>query len=218
MYCSGGEMMNKGYIREFYETIDSGSKAKLNNKKKFIIHLIKQQGKIDKILDIGPGDGLTLSLVNAKEKYGIDINSKNIERLNKKGIKAYLQDVQEKFPFPNNYFDTVVSEDVIEHLFFPEKTLKEIYRVLKPRGVFIGSVPNHFNWYHRFCFLLAKPEKSFLFRNAKHISDNFWTKKGLIHLLKSSGFKVIYFDVINGKFRSIRPTLFGWDMVWKVKK
>jgi ubiquinone/menaquinone biosynthesis C-methylase UbiE len=206
------------HIKEFYEKIDSGSGAKLNKKKEKIIELINSYGKIKRILDVGAGDGLTLSIINAEEKYGIDINSKNIERLTKKGIKAYLQDVQEPFPFPDNYFDVVVSEDVIEHLFFPEKTLYEIYRVLKPGGIFVGSVPNHFYWYHRLCFLLAKPEKSFLFVNAKHISDNFWTKKGLIKLLKNTGFKIEYFDIINGHLCFIRPTLFGLDMVWKVKK
>lgn len=39
-------------------------------------------------------------------------------------------------PFKNNVFDTIVSMEVLEHLEKPQSFANEIYRVLKPNGVF----------------------------------------------------------------------------------
>jgi SAM-dependent methyltransferase len=50
------------------------------------------------------------------------------------------QDV-ESLTFQNEQFDVVVTEDVFEHLRHPYKALQEIYRVLKPSGYYIFTVP-----------------------------------------------------------------------------
>jgi SAM-dependent methyltransferase len=47
----------------------------------------------------------------------------------------------EKLPFPENSYDIFLTMDVFEHLFNPEIAIKEIYRVLKPGGVYIMTVP-----------------------------------------------------------------------------
>lgn len=46
-------------------------------------------------------------------------------------------------PFKNNTFDIVISEDVFEHIENYSKAFLEIYRVLKPGGVHIFTVPIH---------------------------------------------------------------------------
>ena len=43
--------------------------------------------------------------------------------------------------YPNETFDIVISQDVFEHVSVPEKGFSEIYRVLKPGGYFIFTVP-----------------------------------------------------------------------------
>jgi hypothetical protein len=43
--------------------------------------------------------------------------------------------------FPSDYFDFVLSSDVLEHVPEPQKALSEIYRVLKPGGKHIFTVP-----------------------------------------------------------------------------
>ena len=57
-------------------------------------------------------------------------------------VKNFIKlDVQQKLPFPNEFFDGVVMAEVIEHLFHDVSTLKEIHRVLKPDGILAMTVP-----------------------------------------------------------------------------
>jgi SAM-dependent methyltransferase len=44
-------------------------------------------------------------------------------------------------PYDDNSFDIFITLDVFEHLFQPETVIKEIYRVVKPGGCFIMTVP-----------------------------------------------------------------------------
>jgi SAM-dependent methyltransferase len=44
-------------------------------------------------------------------------------------------------PFDRNMFDCAIGTEVLEHCFEPEIILNEVYRVLKPGGVFFFTVP-----------------------------------------------------------------------------
>jgi SAM-dependent methyltransferase len=48
----------------------------------------------------------------------------------------------EHLPFPDGCFDLVACLDVLEHVQDAERVLGEIYRVLKPGGVALATVPN----------------------------------------------------------------------------
>lgn len=45
--------------------------------------------------------------------------------------------------YPDNAFDLIVSNDVLEHIPDPEKALRECHRVLRPGGSFLGTFPFH---------------------------------------------------------------------------
>jgi SAM-dependent methyltransferase len=47
----------------------------------------------------------------------------------------------EGIPYPDNFFDVVYSKSVIEHFHYPERLVKEMYRVLKPGGLAITLCP-----------------------------------------------------------------------------
>lgn len=47
----------------------------------------------------------------------------------------------DSIPFPDESFDSVVCTQVFEHLENPEKSAREIYRVLKPGGYLLLTVP-----------------------------------------------------------------------------
>jgi len=47
----------------------------------------------------------------------------------------------EQQTFPDESFDLVITSDVMEHIYEPDKAFKEIHRTLKPGGAHIFSVP-----------------------------------------------------------------------------
>ena len=54
------------------------------------------------------------------------------------GIRC--EDLQQ-LTYPNDYFDIVLTSDTLEHVPDPEKAFNEIYRVLKPGGFHVFTVP-----------------------------------------------------------------------------
>ena len=114
--------------------------------------------KFERILDVGCGDGnfsvLLKEVCKAKEVYGIEISEKGAEMARKNGVKCYQLDVDEEdFPFEDNYFNAVTALELIEHLFDPDHFLEEVYRVLKPEGIFVLSTPNLASIHNRIALL-----------------------------------------------------------------
>ena len=97
-----------------------------------------------KVLDFGCGEGFFAELVFGKGKINVGLDLSNNKRTNEaiegniyKKISLYDGN---KIPYPNNYFHTVISNCVLEHIPNINFSLKEIYRVLKPGGCFLTSV------------------------------------------------------------------------------
>lgn len=63
-----------------------------------------------------------------------------------------LQSDLEKDPLPydDNTFDIVFSKSVLEHFYYPERIVHEIYRILKPGGLVITMVPDWGSVYKTF--------------------------------------------------------------------
>ncbi|MEA3254867.1 MAG: class I SAM-dependent methyltransferase [Candidatus Altiarchaeota archaeon] len=61
-------------------------------------------------------------------------------KIHPSGIRC--EDLQ-NLHFPDNSFDLIITQDVLEHVADPEKAFKELYRVLKPNGHHIFTVPIH---------------------------------------------------------------------------
>jgi demethylmenaquinone methyltransferase/2-methoxy-6-polyprenyl-1,4-benzoquinol methylase len=101
-------------------------------------------GKLNgKMLEIGVGTGKNLPHYNSKaEVTGIDLSSGMLEKAKVKGeklkldVKLYEMDAQ-KLKFKNNSFDYVVGSFVLCSIPDPVKALKEIRRVVKPKGKII---------------------------------------------------------------------------------
>ena len=91
-----------------------------------------------RILDLGCGVGDFIS--NYDGIVGVDINVECVNFCLSKGLDVRLMD-QDKLPFDDNSFDSIILDNVLEHISEPNYLLKEIERVLVPNGVLIVGVP-----------------------------------------------------------------------------
>lgn len=56
-------------------------------------------------------------------------------------VNGFRNESLEALTFPDNSHDIVVTLDVFEHVFEPKKMIAEIYRTLKPGGLYISTFP-----------------------------------------------------------------------------
>lgn len=114
---------------------------------RFVSYLFKTP-KNKKLLDLGFGSGNNLiHLLKKRFKcYGCEISPAAVEltkkRLKTIGLSADLKLLNDKIPYPNDFFDIVVSWQVL--YYNSQKSfyfmLKEVGRVLKHRGQFIVTL------------------------------------------------------------------------------
>lgn len=95
------------------------------------------------ILDFGPGDGWPALLLApfAKTITGIDSSSVRTGVCKENAVKLGIDNVEfihynpmEDLPFKNDTFDGISAASSIEQTPSPERTIKELYRVLRPEG------------------------------------------------------------------------------------
>ena len=113
-------------------------------------------GTDKKILDIGCRDGaLTSNYHKDNSIIGLDIDQAALDKIHENlGIETRWHDMnQAALPFEANTFDVVVAGEILEHLVSPQFVADEACRVLKPGGLFVGSVPNSFHWRGRLAFM-----------------------------------------------------------------
>ncbi len=57
-------------------------------------------------------------------------------------ISFECQNLEHPLPYNNESFDTIIAFDILEHINNVDLLIKELYRVTKPGGIIIGSVPH----------------------------------------------------------------------------
>jgi len=113
----------------------------------WIKNLLDIKFKFNSVLDYGCGTGSLYPFLKQKfngAKYtGIDI-SPDMLKVAKESYPdgKFIEADGENLPFKNKTFDLVIVRGALHHLPNPEKGLKEISRVLKPKGFLIASEPS----------------------------------------------------------------------------
>ncbi len=102
----------------------------------------------DCVLDYGAGRG-RLAAMNFKGKTklvaGIDVDEDVLGNPFLDEAKI-LQLPDARIPFADETFDLAFSHSVVEHLPAPEVCFAEVYRILKPGGLFISKTPNKWHY------------------------------------------------------------------------
>ncbi|HSA06126.1 MAG TPA: class I SAM-dependent methyltransferase [Candidatus Gastranaerophilales bacterium] len=93
------------------------------------------------IIDVGSGASPYYNFFQDidKEYIAVDLQTA-LPKNEKRKIKQIVGSI-ECLPFSDNSADIILCAAVLEHVEDPFKAFKEIYRVLKPGGFFIGSIP-----------------------------------------------------------------------------
>jgi SAM-dependent methyltransferase len=90
------------------------------------------------LLDVGCGIGDMLDF--RPNSVGIDINPHNVAFCKRLGFESLVMH-NNKLPFKNLSFDSVLLDNVLEHIESPSLLFEEIRRILKPDGVLLVGVP-----------------------------------------------------------------------------
>ncbi len=138
--------MDQTKIWDHFQNTDETGDAFINAlpRYKFLANQI-QSGMA--VLNIGVGRG-GLEAILVKKKvvvYCLDPNPESIDRLRRQhdlGLRAQVG-FSQSMPFRDGELDAVIMSEVLEHLTndVMHTTLAEVRRVLKPNGLFIGTVP-----------------------------------------------------------------------------
>ncbi len=94
------------------------------------------------VLDAGCGHGVLTKYLTYKTSsvIGIDTDRNRLKIAKTLGVNAVYADIYH-LPFKNNEFDLVLCFEVLEHLSADRAAVKELTRVVKPRGFLVSSFP-----------------------------------------------------------------------------
>ena len=179
-----------------------------------------------RILEIGCGRGAFAARVKARqavEYVGVELLEEAAQIARTQIDQVIMTDIETStLPFPENYFDCIICNDVLEHLRDPWACLHKLCGYLTSGGYVVASIPNmrHF-----------EVIKEFLIHRQWHYQDDgildrthlrFFTDRTVRELFEQSGLEVISLQGINGgpfpwKFGMLNRLLLNAldDMRWQ---
>jgi len=169
------------------------------------------------MLDLGAGAGIINAMNfydNVKMVCGIDMDPRVVDNnMLHEGRIANAESI----PYDNHTFDIVISDNVMEHLEYPEKVFNEVNRVLKDDGLFLFKTPNK---YHYMPFISrSTPHIFHQYINkirGRKVADTFPTiyransKKAILEFASSSNFKIETIQLVEGRPEYLRINIFTY--------
>ena len=202
--------MEQQKIWDYYQNEGLELNAFNDSRQRFILRFLKPP---QVVLNIGVGNGALerMGIEKGINMYTLDPSHRAIERLRLSlGMGECAQVGRaESMPFKNEQFDAVVMSEVLEHLSDKKinSALKNIQKILKPKGSLIISTPYRENLklniavcpdcgkvFHKFGHTQSfnkEKIRSVLVRNRFKVEKLFltsfvdWRRKGLRNLVKS---------------------------------
>ena len=118
------------------------------NRENFL-SLLEKNGSA-KLLNLGcDDDEFTIEasrIIGTKIVYSLDLVEEKLCKAQQSIIKIIRSDLNREIPIKDRYFDVIISNQVIEHIIDVDLFVEEIYRIIKPGGVY-----SYFN--RKFCLL-----------------------------------------------------------------
>lgn len=166
---------------------------------------------VSTVLDLGCGYGGYLNLLKENfpdlETWGLEIDEVAGATARSFGHKIFVGNAEELIDqIPDNYFDLISCNDVLEHFLNPYIILEKLHKKLKPGGRIISSIPNirHFKAMSMYLFKGEWKYEQAGVMDKTHF--RFFTKKSIARMYEDAGFKVLKNIGIN-RGKSIKPDL-----------
>jgi SAM-dependent methyltransferase len=126
------------------------------------------------VLDLGCGEGNSIDLFKRifpkANWHGVDIeDSPEVKARTREHWSIKTFDGV-NLPYPNQHFDLIYCNQVLEHVRYPDRLISEAFRILRPNGLFAGSV-SYLEPYHSLSIF------------------NF-TPYGIVRVFKDAGFNI----------------------------
>jgi glycosyltransferase involved in cell wall biosynthesis len=189
------------------------------------------------VLDLGCSGGLLSERIRALGHRITGVDLLEIDGIRDRVDEFIVANLDEGLPDEVRSgapYDVVLCADILEHVRFPERVLREAREWLAPGGVLIASVPNFGHFYARTRTVLGLFDY-----DQRGVLDNghvrFFTRRGLLSRVRNAGYSVVRqettglpLDVLTdggqGMLRSalrladrllvaMRPTLFGYQFI-----
>lgn len=182
-----------------------------------MLEFLPQQ--FERVLDVGCGNGAFGQAIKNQhpktEVWGVEYDLQAAEEAKSVLEKSFGGPIEAHLThLPDNYFDCVFFNDVLEHLQNPYQLLEEIKPKLRNGGVVISSIPN-IRYFRTFSRLIFHKEWEYAHHGVLDFTHlRFFTVKSIRKMYEGAGYEVITHKGIR-RTKSIRPKLLnivtlGW--------
>lgn len=116
-----------------------------------VVEMMRKEPR-GKVLDVPTGTGI---FADPLRKMGFEVSCCDINPsyFSIQDLKIEIADLNRSLPYPDQFFDYLVSVDGIEHTEYPSNAIREFARVLKKGGKIFLTTANFLNIERRFRFL-----------------------------------------------------------------
>ncbi len=167
-----------------------------------------------RVLDVGCGAGTFGAILKKDhgcEVWGVEPDLKSFQKIGSKLDRAFQGFFDAQTGLPENYFDAIFFNDVLEHMVDPAAALRLAGKLLAPGGKVIASIPNirHFPTLWRLVFRgeWQYAERGILDRT--HL--RFFTRSNIEEFFTANGFQIRQLEGINEYLDSAA----GDRAIWK---
>ncbi len=151
------------------------------------------------VLDWGCGWGQVTDMLRRRGvrvesfDYREDVQDQLVSLERFPDIVAHVSGEPVALPFPDDHFAAVLSSGVLEHVRYPEASLAELHRVLKPGGrLFIYKLPNRFSYLEAVARLIGS-----YYYHGRLPHDRLYTRTRVYDLLPRHAFRIDTFRRAN---------------------
>ncbi|MBI1932866.1 MAG: class I SAM-dependent methyltransferase [Ignavibacteriales bacterium] len=157
----------------------------------------KIPNKIENILDVGCGSAWVAAKFSDKINVtSLDLSLENVTKakLSYPNLK-HTQIIADSLllPFADNSFDVVVASEIIEHIYYPEEFVNELFRVVKQNGKLIITTPYKEKLRYYLCIHCNK-------KTPVHAHIHSFDEKILLNFCTSANLKEIKWTTFGNKF------------------